>query len=93
MPSAPKGKGSAELIEPSRPQLSFAEGLIQEEVGPLWEEWMRQVDTLLADREVVQIVYEALARRWPNSRTRGRPATPAEVVLRLLLLKHMRNWS
>jgi transposase, IS5 family len=28
-----------------------------------------------------------------NSRTRGRPATPAELVLRLLLLKHMRNWS
>jgi transposase, IS5 family len=81
------------MIEPSRPQLSFAEGLIQEEVGPLWEEWMRQVDALLADRELVQIVYEALARRWPQSRTRGRPATPAEVVLRLLLLKHMRNWS
>ena len=79
------------MIEPSRPQLSFAEGLIQEEVGPLWEEWMRQVDALLADRELVQIVYEALARRWPKSRTRGRPATPAEVVLRLLLLKHMRN--
>jgi len=81
------------LIEPSRPQLSFAEGLIQEEVGPLWEEWMRQVDAVLADRELVQIVYEALARRWPQSRTRGRPATPAEVVLRLLLLKHIRNWS
>ena len=81
------------MIEPSRPQLSFAEGLIQEEVGPLWEEWMRQVDALLADRELVQIVYEALARRWPKSRTRGRPGTPAEVVLRLLLLKHMRNWS
>jgi transposase, IS5 family len=81
------------LIEPSRPQLSFAEGLIQEEVGPLWEEWMRQVDALLADRELVQIVYQGLARRWPQSRTRGRPGTPAEVVLRLLLLKHMRNWS
>jgi IS5 family transposase len=81
------------LIEPSRPQLSFAEGLIQEEVGPLWEEWMRQVDQVLADSALVQIVYEALARRWPQSRTRGRPATPAEVVLRLLLLKHMRNWS
>lgn len=81
------------MIEPSRPQLSFAEGLIEEEVGPLWEEWMREVDALLADRELVQIVYEALARRYPQSRTRGRPATPAEVVLRLLLLKHMRNWS
>ncbi len=81
------------MIEPSRPPLSFAEGLIQEEVGPLWEEWMRQIDEVLADRELVQIVYEALARRWPQSRTRGRPATPAEVVLRLLLLKHMRNWG
>lgn len=59
----------------------------------LWEPWMRQVDELLADRELVQIVYEALARRWPESRTRGRPGTPAEVVLRLLLLKHIRNWS
>jgi IS5 family transposase len=81
------------LIEPTRAQLSFAEGLIQEEVGPLWEEWMRQVDEVLADRQLVRIVYEALARRWPNSRTRGRPGTPADVVLRLLLLKHMRNWS
>lgn len=81
------------MIEPSRPQLSFAEGLIREEVEPLWEEWMRQVDEVLADPELVQIVYEALAQRWPQSRTRGRPGTPAEVVLRLLLLKHMRNWS
>jgi IS5 family transposase len=81
------------LIEPTRAQLSLAEGLIQEEVGPLWEEWMREVDQLLADRRLVQIVYEALARRWPHSRTRGRPGTPADVVLRLLLLKHMRNWS
>jgi IS5 family transposase len=81
------------VIESTRPQLSFAEGLIQEEVGPLWEEWMRQVDEVLADQELVQIVYEALARRWPKSRTRGRPGTPADVVLRLLLLKHIRNWS
>src|SRR6202030_4624271 len=45
------------------------------------------------DREVLSIVYGALARRWPRSRTRGRPGTPADVVLRLLLLKHIRNWS
>jgi IS5 family transposase len=81
------------MIELSRPQLSFGEGLIQEEVGSLWEDWMRQVDAVLLDRELLQIVYEALARRWPKSRTRGRPGTPADVVLRLLLLKHIRNWS
>jgi IS5 family transposase len=81
------------MIELSRPQLSFAEGLIQEEVAALWEPWMREVDEVLTDRELLQIVYQALAQRSPQSRTRGRPATPAEVVLRLLLLKHLRNWS
>src|SRR5207244_5357360 len=42
---------------------------------------------------IVAAIYEALAKRHPQSRTRGRPGTPAEVVLRLLVLKHMRNWS
>jgi len=61
------------MIEPSRPQLSFAEGLIQEEVGPLWgTQWMRQVDALLADRELLQIVYEALATE-PYARAPGDP--------------------
>ncbi|OUL99313.1 hypothetical protein [Variovorax sp. JS1663] len=54
---------------------------------------MRQVDQVLADTQLVQLVYEVLARRWTHSLTRGRKGTPAEVVLRLLLLKHMRNWS
>jgi transposase, IS5 family len=81
------------MIEASRRQLSFAEGLIAEEVEELWEDWMRQVDALLADPQLIEVVYEALARRCPNSRTRGRNGTPAEVVLRMLLLKHLRNWS
>ncbi len=81
------------MIEVCRRQLNFAEGLIAEEVGELWEDWMRQVDAVLSDQQLLGTVYEALARRWPKSRTRGRKGTPAEVVLRLLLLKHMRNWS
>ena len=81
------------MIEVCRRQLNFGEGLIAEEVGELWEDWMRQVDEVLSDQELLSTVYEALARRWPKSRTRGRKGTPAEVVLRLLLLKHIRNWS
>jgi IS5 family transposase len=50
-------------------------------------------DQILEDEELVRIVYEALLRRHPKSRTRGRLGTPAEVVLRMLLLKHIRNWS
>ena len=38
-------------------------------------------------------MYEALAKRHPKSRTRGRLGAPAEMVLRLLILKHVRNWS
>ena len=39
------------------------------------------------------VVHEALAQRHPQSRKRGRRGVPAEVVLRLLVLKHIRNWS
>jgi len=81
------------VIELCRRQLNLAEGLIAEEVGDLWEDWMRHVDQVLDDRQLLDLVYTALAERWPNSRTRGRKGTPAEVVLRLLVLKHMRNWS
>ena len=48
---------------------------------------------MLADKEIVAAVSEALAKRHPQSRTRGRRGVAAEVVLRLLVLKHLRNWS
>jgi IS5 family transposase len=81
------------VIEARRAQLSFGEGLINEEVADLWEDWMRHADQVLDDDQLLSTVYEALAKRSPKSRTRGRRGTPAEVVLRLLLLKHVRNWS
>jgi IS5 family transposase len=81
------------VIEVRRAQLGFAEGLIAEEVTDLWEDWMRPADQVLDDGQLLSSVYEALAKRRPNSRRRGRLGTPAEVVLRLLLLKHIRNWS
>ena len=81
------------MIEPRRRQLQFGDGLIAEEVSDLREEWMKYADRVLEDEQLVATVYEALARRNPKSRTRGRRGTPAEVVMRLLLLKHIRNWS
>src|SRR5215467_13656729 len=54
---------------------------------------MKHADQVLADERLVAAVYEALAKRRPKSRSRGRQGTPAEVVLRLLILKHIRNWS
>jgi IS5 family transposase len=62
-------------------------------VADLHETWMRQADRALDDRQIVAVVHEALAQRHPQSRKRGRRGVPAEVVLRLLVLKHIRNWS
>src|SRR5438105_13769598 len=76
-----------------RVQLSFGDGLITDEVDDLREDWMKHADEVLKDEHIVTAVYEALAKRHPKSRSRGRLATPAEVVLRLLILKHIRNWS
>jgi IS5 family transposase len=81
------------MITMRRRQLSFADGLIAEEVSDLRDGWMEHADAVLADESIVSAVYEALAKRHPKSRSRGRYGAPAEVVLRLLILKHVRNWS
>src|SRR5437867_5845385 len=59
----------------------------------LWPDWLRKIDTLLEDEGVIEVVAQALEARWPQSRRRGRPGTPAEVVLRMLILKHLFDWS
>ena len=81
------------MIELCRRQLNFGDGLIAEEVADLWEDWMRHVDVVLEDALLLNAAYEALACRWKNSRTHGRKGTPVDVVVRLLVLKHVRNWS
>src|SRR5467141_2702303 len=88
-----EGAQEDEVIEMRRAQLSFGDGLITEEVSDLREGWMEHADRVLADEQIVAAVYEALARRHPKSRSRGRLGAPAEMVLRLLILKHIRNWS
>lgn len=59
----------------------------------LWPDWLRKIDTLLEDEAVIDVVAQALEARWPQSRRRGRPGTPAEVVVRMLILKHLFDWS
>ena len=54
---------------------------------------MRQADKVLEDEQLINAVYEGLLKRHAKSRTRGRLGVPAEIVLRMLLLKHVRNWS
>jgi IS5 family transposase len=81
------------VIATRRLQQSFADGLIAEAVGDLWEPWMRHADQALQDEALLLIIQQELAKRCKKSKTRGRPSTTSEVVLRLLLLKHLRDWS
>jgi IS5 family transposase len=54
---------------------------------------MVEADQLLEDETLVELVFEAQGERHAHSATKGRAQTPAEIALRLLLLKHVRNWS
>ena len=81
------------MIAARRLQRTFADGLIAEAVEDLWEPWMRYADQALEDEALLLIIQQELAKRYKKSKTRGRPATTAEVVLRMMLLKHARDWS
>src|SRR6202162_4037927 len=85
--------GARSMIATRRLQRSFADGFIAEEVADLWEPWMRQADQVLEDDALLTLIQQELTRRIKKSQTRGRPGTTAEVVLRMLLLKHMRDYS
>ena len=68
-------------------------GLVLPEPEMLMEPWLREVDKTLEDEEIVEAVMTVMRRRWRLSARRGRAGTPAEVVLRMLALKHLRDWS
>src|SRR4051812_25652692 len=67
-------------------------GLVLPEPERLMEPWLREVDSTLGDEEIVEAVTTEMRRRWQQSARRGR-ATPAEVVLRMLALEHLRDWN
>jgi IS5 family transposase len=81
------------MIERHYGQRQIAEGFFNEPVEDWWEPWMRKADEILDDEQLIDTVYEALRRRHPQSATRGRKGTPAEIVIRLMVLKHVRGWS
>jgi IS5 family transposase len=52
-----------------------------------------QIDRLLEDDTLYQQVRSDLAQRYPHTAVQGRHSTPAEVILRLLVVKHLYDWS
>jgi IS5 family transposase len=58
-----------------------------------FEPVLAQLDRLLEDDTLFQAVKRDLARRRPRTLQTGRPSTPVEVVLRLLIVRRLYGWS
>ena len=58
-----------------------------------FEPELAQLDRLLEDDAVFRRVKADMARRRPHSLTLGRPGTPVEAILRLLVVKRLYGWS
>lgn len=54
---------------------------------------LRQLDRLLEDEPLFALVRADLVRRYPKTAFHGRHSTPAEVILRLLVVQHLYSWS
>jgi transposase, IS5 family len=62
-------------------------------LGMTMDPVLMQLDTLLDNDTLFQTVKADLARRFPHTPVTGRPSTPVEVILRLLVVKHLYGWS
>lgn len=78
------------LVDSHAPRDLFAlvpEGLLG------FEPELEVLDRLLEDDRLFQTVRADLVQRYPRTATRGRPSTPVEVILRMLVVKRLYGWS
>jgi len=54
---------------------------------------LAHIDLLLDDEVIFQAIKHDLAQRYPQTIRTGRPSTPVEVILRMLVLKRLYGWS
>jgi transposase, IS5 family len=58
-----------------------------------FEPQLAQLDRLLDDDDIFARVRADLARRYPLTPVHGRPSTPVEVILRMLVVMRLYGWS
>src|SRR4030095_3617147 len=58
-----------------------------------FEPELAELDRLLADDQTFHQTNADLSRRRPRTTQTGRPSTPVEVILRLLVVQHLYDWS
>jgi IS5 family transposase len=57
------------------------------------DEDLAEIDKLLSDEKLFQLLKADLSQRYPQTTKTGRNSTPVEVILRILVLKHLRSLS
>jgi len=78
------------LIDQYRPEDVFAR---VPELAAQTDPILKQLDELLDDDALYTRVRADLAKRYKGTLFRGRHSTPAEVLLRMILCKHLYQWS
>ncbi len=63
------------------------------EVAAQTDPVLQTLDPLLEDDQLYQGVRADLGKRYTRTLVHGRHSTPVEVILRLLLIKHLYGWS
>ena len=58
-----------------------------------FEPVLARLDVLLDDDVLFRAARDDLARRYPRTRMTGRPSTPVEVILRMLIVRRLYGWS
>ena len=82
------------MIATRQLQRHFADGFIAEAVADLWEPWMRHADAALEDDTSAARRATRVGQTLQEEQDSwGASGTSADVVLRMLLLKHVRDWS
>src|ERR687886_2465657 len=62
-------------------------------LGLRFEPELAELDRLLEDDQLFQQVRADLSQRRPRTLETGRPSTPVDVILRLLVIQHLYAWS
>src|SRR5207248_915324 len=84
------GRRKAMLIDRYTPEDVFAR---VPELAAQTDPVLKQLDVLLEDDQLYQQVRMDLGKRYTWTLVHGRHSTPVEVVLRMLILKHLYGWS
>src|SRR5437879_4356098 len=87
------GGGGIQRQHQQRSLIEAVIGKVEGLIDGLIEPPLERLDAVLADEQLLEAVMQQLARRLPHSRGRGRPGTPGEVMLRMLVLKRIKGWS